>query len=283
MGRDDWRSCCDEYRLPSQGGLFWPIPITLSAEPSLADSIRIGRRGGPLGHRDRRAHGHDDGPGEVRDRQGPRVPPGLPHHRREAPRRREGDGPGGGQPGRAGEGALGVVLPGDVRLDLPAPGRGPPHLRGARLEHGRRPAAPQPHAQLARLPGLGGDRGVRRRLRPPARGQAQARRHPGRGAGPGHRRPGGQVLPQGAGRPGRLSDGDALRGAARGSPPRGLPAELRLLPPHRGPRPCRGGRLLRALRRAEDLRRDPAAAPSPCSPWPWTGRSTATSAARWPR
>ena len=42
MGRDDWRSCCDEYRLPSQGGLFWPIPITLSAEPALADSIRIG-------------------------------------------------------------------------------------------------------------------------------------------------------------------------------------------------------------------------------------------------
>jgi sulfate adenylyltransferase len=42
MGRDDWRSCCDEYRLPSQGGLFWPIPITLSAEPSLAGSIAVG-------------------------------------------------------------------------------------------------------------------------------------------------------------------------------------------------------------------------------------------------
>jgi sulfate adenylyltransferase len=42
MGRDDWRSCCDEYRLPSQGGLFWPVPITLSAEPSLAGAIAIG-------------------------------------------------------------------------------------------------------------------------------------------------------------------------------------------------------------------------------------------------
>ena len=42
MGRDDWKSCCDEYRLPSRDGLFWPIPITLSAEASLADSIRKG-------------------------------------------------------------------------------------------------------------------------------------------------------------------------------------------------------------------------------------------------
>src|SRR5512142_650617 len=39
MGRDDWRGCCDDYRLPSLGGSFWPIPITLSAEPSLANSI----------------------------------------------------------------------------------------------------------------------------------------------------------------------------------------------------------------------------------------------------
>ncbi len=132
--------------------------------------------------------------------------------------------------------------------------------------HGRRPAAPQPHARLARLPRLGGDRGVRRRLRPPARGQAQAGRHPGRGAGPGHRRPGEQVLPQGARRPGRLPDGDALRGAARGPPPRGLPPELRLLAPHRGPRPRRGRRLLRALRRAEDLRRDPPRRPRPPAP-----------------
>jgi len=42
MGRDDWKGVCDEFRLPAQGGLFWPIPITLSAEPSLADSIAAG-------------------------------------------------------------------------------------------------------------------------------------------------------------------------------------------------------------------------------------------------
>jgi sulfate adenylyltransferase len=42
MSRDDWQACCDDYRLPSLGGLFWPIPITLSAEASLADSIAPG-------------------------------------------------------------------------------------------------------------------------------------------------------------------------------------------------------------------------------------------------
>ena len=42
MGRDDWRSCCEIYSLPSKKGLFWPIPITLSAAQGLADSIAIG-------------------------------------------------------------------------------------------------------------------------------------------------------------------------------------------------------------------------------------------------
>jgi len=42
MGRDDWRGCCDDYRMPTQKGLFWPIPITLSAEQEVADSISIG-------------------------------------------------------------------------------------------------------------------------------------------------------------------------------------------------------------------------------------------------
>lgn len=42
MDNDDWKSCCDDYRLPSKKGLFWPIPITLSAEEDLAKSIRLG-------------------------------------------------------------------------------------------------------------------------------------------------------------------------------------------------------------------------------------------------
>jgi len=42
MVRDDWKGCCDNYTLPSKSGLFWPIPITLSAEESLAKSIAPG-------------------------------------------------------------------------------------------------------------------------------------------------------------------------------------------------------------------------------------------------
>ncbi len=42
MGKDDWRGCCDTYTLPSKQGLFWPIPITLSATEDLAKSIAIG-------------------------------------------------------------------------------------------------------------------------------------------------------------------------------------------------------------------------------------------------
>jgi sulfate adenylyltransferase len=47
--------------------------------------------------------------------------------------------------------------------------------------------------------------------------------------------------------PGRLSSGYALRRSPGGPAARGLPAELRLLPPHRRPRPCRRGRVLRSL------------------------------------
>src|SRR5580693_3738788 len=42
MGKDDWKSCCDDYKLPSKKGLFWPIPITLSVDEDLAKSIRQG-------------------------------------------------------------------------------------------------------------------------------------------------------------------------------------------------------------------------------------------------
>jgi len=42
MGFDDWKGVCDDYVMPSMGGLFWPIPITLSASKALADSIGPG-------------------------------------------------------------------------------------------------------------------------------------------------------------------------------------------------------------------------------------------------
>jgi len=42
MGHDDWRGVCDEMAMPSRGGLFWPIPITLSADETLAAGIAAG-------------------------------------------------------------------------------------------------------------------------------------------------------------------------------------------------------------------------------------------------
>ena len=42
MGKADWKSCCDNYTLPSKKNLFWPIPITLSAEEGLAKTIALG-------------------------------------------------------------------------------------------------------------------------------------------------------------------------------------------------------------------------------------------------
>ncbi|MDP2397179.1 MAG: sulfate adenylyltransferase [Burkholderiales bacterium] len=40
MGHDDWRGACDRYTLTN--GLFWPIPITLSASKRDADAIKTG-------------------------------------------------------------------------------------------------------------------------------------------------------------------------------------------------------------------------------------------------
>jgi sulfate adenylyltransferase len=40
MTRADWQGVCDGYR--TAAGLFWPIPITLSADPARADAIRVG-------------------------------------------------------------------------------------------------------------------------------------------------------------------------------------------------------------------------------------------------
>lgn len=39
MGHDDWRGSCLDMKLTD--GLFWPIPITVSCDKNLADSLRI--------------------------------------------------------------------------------------------------------------------------------------------------------------------------------------------------------------------------------------------------
>ena len=40
MNRADWQGVCDDYRCA--GGLFWPIPITLSARKADAEAIKVG-------------------------------------------------------------------------------------------------------------------------------------------------------------------------------------------------------------------------------------------------
>lgn len=42
MGEQDWRGVCAEMKMPGYDGTFWPIPVTLSADRELADSISIG-------------------------------------------------------------------------------------------------------------------------------------------------------------------------------------------------------------------------------------------------
>ena len=42
MGKEDWKGVCENFVMPSMNNLFWPIPITLSSEQDLANSIEIG-------------------------------------------------------------------------------------------------------------------------------------------------------------------------------------------------------------------------------------------------
>jgi sulfate adenylyltransferase len=40
MTKADWKGVCGEYKMAN--GIFWPIPITLSAKKEVADSIKEG-------------------------------------------------------------------------------------------------------------------------------------------------------------------------------------------------------------------------------------------------
>lgn len=42
MDHDDWKGCCESFRMPSKQGLFWPIPITVSAEEEYAGPAHQG-------------------------------------------------------------------------------------------------------------------------------------------------------------------------------------------------------------------------------------------------
>ena len=135
-------------------------------------------------------------------------------------------------------------------------GRAQGRLRGARLEEDRRLPDPQPDPPRPRVPDQGGAGDLRRALHPPADRQDQGRRHPRRRADALLRGADGELLPERPGGARREAGEDALRRPARGGPARDRPPQLRRDPLHRRPRPRRRRRLLRHLRRAEDLRRD---------------------------
>jgi len=42
MVKEDWKHVCSDMKMPTYGGTFWPIPVTLSADKALADSIKVG-------------------------------------------------------------------------------------------------------------------------------------------------------------------------------------------------------------------------------------------------
>ena len=92
MTRADWEGVCDGMNMAN--GLFWPIPITLSTDESSAHGISEG---------DSIALADSDSDAilatmqrdrKVQHRQEARVHDGLQDHRRRAPGREDGHGPG---------------------------------------------------------------------------------------------------------------------------------------------------------------------------------------------
>ena len=72
MTHADWQGVCDGMKTAS--GLFWPIPITLSADEAFADAIARPGSDIALVDPDDGAVARDDAVDrEVRDRQGARV------------------------------------------------------------------------------------------------------------------------------------------------------------------------------------------------------------------
>ena len=113
----------------------------------------------------RRAARDDDGDREVRDRQGARMRDGVPDDRSRAPRRQAGDGAGRGESRRPDQGAVDGRIRRQVRRAVHDAGGDARAVHVARLVEDRRVPDAQSDAPLARVPGQGRDRGLRRRAR----------------------------------------------------------------------------------------------------------------------
>ena len=130
MGQADWEGVCRNMKLA--GGVFWPIPITLSVDQDVADGLAEGDEIALVAEHGR-DDGHHEGRGEVRHRPRLRMRARLQDHRPGAPGREDGHGAEGREPGRSGEGAQRRRLPDRVRR---ASTSGPAESRAVFAERG---------------------------------------------------------------------------------------------------------------------------------------------------
>ena len=233
-----------------ESGEIWPIPITLATdlEASAGDAVELSAPNGKRLGRLEVSEVFDrdvDTEAELVYRTTDDEHPGVAAIRRE----------GIALPGRADRGGRPSGPRGGFHAPLPDARAVEEGVRRPRLEADRRLSDPQPDPPRPRVPDQGRARGLRRAVPASADRRDEEGRHPGGRADALLRGPDGEVLPPRAGDPRRQPGEDALRRAARSGAARDHPAQLRLHPLHRRPRPRRGRRLLRHLRRAADLRR----------------------------
>ena len=181
MTHADWRGVCDGYRTAS--GLFWPIPITLSADAATAPARS--RAGADIALAD-----PDDGAMLATMRVTEKYAIDKAHECKSVFRTTDPEHPGvkmvmeQGEVNLAGpvQGALRRRLQGEVRRAVHDARRDARRVRAARLVARRRVPDAQSDAPLARVSRQGRDRGLRRRAGALAARQPEAGRHSGRGA-----------------------------------------------------------------------------------------------------
>ncbi len=248
QGSEDWKSVVESMTLAD--GSYWPIPITLATDLDASDGDVVelsSDEGKELGRLsvtevfERDLEAEAENVYRTTDKEHPGV----------AAIYEEG--------ARCIAGTYEVdALPDheDAFMSRYFTGGGVPQgVRRPGLEPRRRLPDPQPDPSRPRVPDQVRARDHRRPLHPSPDRQDQGGRHPRRRADALLRGPDGGLLPHGPRDPRRLPVEDALRGPARGDPPRDRTPELRLHPLHRRARPRGRRRLLRHLRRAADLRR----------------------------
>ena len=251
MTHADWQGVCDGMKMAN--GLFWPIPVTLSTDD---ESVKAGSDIALV----------DGETGEIMATMKVTEKYGIDkaHECMQVYKTTDMEHPGVKMVMAQGKynlaGPVKVLSTGDFKEKYGDQFMTPAETRAMFEKMGWsrycRLPDPQPDAPLARVPGQDRHRNHGRRAGPLAAGRAEAGRHPCRSALRSHQRAGRQLLCPEHRDPGRLSARHALCRSARSPAACAVPPELRLLAPDRRPRPRRRGRLLRPVRRAEDLRRN---------------------------